>query len=81
MSVRSAIISQFERVSKENKIKLPPLTDNLVLLESGLDSLSLAIIVARLEDVLGIDPFTAEEDPEIPVTLSDFIRIYEDYAT
>jgi len=43
--------------------------------------LSLAIIVARLEDELGIDPFSAEEDPEIPVTLSDFIRIYEDHAT
>ena len=80
MVVRSAIISQFEVVAKERELKLPPLTDDLVLLESGLDSLSFAIIVARLEDQLGFDPFSADEDLEIPVTLVDFIRIYENGA-
>jgi acyl carrier protein len=81
MSVRSAIISQFELVAKEKKVNLPPLSDDLVLLNSGLDSLSFAIVVARLEDELGIDPFSADEDLEIPITFSDFIRIYEDHAT
>lgn len=80
MSVRSQIISQFESVAKEQNQKLPPLSDDLVLLESGLDSLCFAVIVARLEDDLGFDPFTASEDLEFPVTLSDFIRIYEDGA-
>ncbi len=49
MSVRSQIISQFESVAKEQKQHLPPLSDNLVLLDSGLDSLCFAVIVARLE--------------------------------
>jgi acyl carrier protein len=80
MSVRSTIITQFELVAKEKKINLPPLDDNLVLLDSGLDSLSFAIVVARLEDELGLDPFSADEDIEIPTTLVDFIRIYEDAA-
>ncbi len=80
MSVRSAIISQFELVAKEKKINLPPLNDDLVLLDSGLDSLSFAIVVARLEDDLGLDPFGADEDIQIPVNLGDFIRIYEDVA-
>jgi len=80
MQVRSTIISQFEVVAKERELKLPPLNDNLVLLESGLDSLSFAIIVARLEDQLGFDPFSADEDLEIPVTLIDFIKIYENAA-
>jgi hypothetical protein len=80
MSVRSTIISQFELIAKEKKIPLPPLNDDLVLLESGLDSLSFAIIVARLEDQLGLDPFGADEDIQIPITLVDFIRIYEDAA-
>jgi len=53
MSVRSQIISQFESVAKEQNQHLPPLSDNLVLLESGLDSLCFAVIVARLEDELG----------------------------
>jgi acyl carrier protein len=65
----------------ENDIKLPPLTDDLILLESGLDSLSLAIIVARLEDELGYDPFSLAEESEVPITLSDFIRVYEEYST
>ena len=59
MSLRSQIISQFESVAKEQNQNLPQLSDNLVLLESGLDSLCFAVIVARLEDELGFDPFTA----------------------
>lgn len=78
MSVRSTIISQFELIAKERNYKLPPLSDDLVLLESGLDSLSFAVVVARLEDELGLDPFTEGGDVEFPVTLRDFIRMYED---
>ena len=80
MSIRSTIISQFEQVVKEQNKQLAPLTDDLVLLESGLDSLCFAIIVARLEDALGFDPFGAAEDVYFPVTLSDFIKFYEDAA-
>jgi acyl carrier protein len=80
MSVRSAVIAQFEQVAKEKKVRLQPLTDDLILVESGLDSLSFAIIVARLEDELGVDPFSADEDLEIPIRFADFVRIYEDAA-
>jgi hypothetical protein len=61
-------------------VKLPPLSDTLVLLDSGLDSLGFAILVARLEDTLGFDPFTASDDVYFPVTLGDFIRVYENAA-
>jgi acyl carrier protein len=47
---------------------LLPLSDDWVLLESDLDSLCFAIIVARLEDELGFDPFSADEEVEFPVT-------------
>ena len=79
-SVRSTIAAQFEQVAKEQKKNLAPLSDDLVLLESGLDSLCFAIIVARLEDALGVDPFSAAEDAEFPVTGGDFVRFYEDAA-
>jgi acyl carrier protein len=49
-------------------------------LESGLDSLAIAILVARLEEALGFDPFTLSDDIYYPVTLGDFIRFYEDVA-
>ena len=79
-SVRSKIAAQFEQVAKEQKKTLAPLSDDLVLLESGLDSLCFAIIVARLEDALDVDPFSAAEDGEFPVTLGDFVRFYENAA-
>jgi hypothetical protein len=55
-----------------------PLSSETVLVNSGLDSLCLAILVARLEDKLGVDPFSTAEDSSFPVTLGDFVRIYED---
>ncbi|HXW70568.1 MAG TPA: acyl carrier protein [Methylocella sp.] len=75
--IRTTVISQFKRVAEEQNKKLTRLDDDLVLFESGLDSLCFAIIVARLEDELGKDPFTASEDVQFPVTLGDFIRQYE----
>ena len=57
MSVRSSIASLFEEVAREQQRRLPPLTNELKLLQSGLDSLSFALIVARLEETLGVDPF------------------------
>ena len=75
MSVRSTISSLFEQVALEQKRKLSPLSDDLKLLQSGLDSLSFALIVARLEDTLGYDPF--EKVESFPVTFGDFVRLYE----
>jgi len=66
-----------QKIADEQSKKLAPLTDDLNLLESGLDSLCFAILVARLEDELGCDPFTASDDIYYPVTLGDFIRLYE----
>jgi acyl carrier protein len=79
MSVKTAVIAQIRQVAEDNGQRLPPLTDDLVLLDSGLDSLSIAIIVARLEETLGVDPFSdsGADEAEYPVTLGDFIRFYE----
>jgi acyl carrier protein len=70
-----------QKIADEQSKKLAPLTDDLNLLESGLDSLCFAILVARLEDELGFDPFTASDDINYPVTLGDFIRFYENAPT
>ena len=77
MSVRSTVLSNLEQVAKEQGKRLAPLSDNLVLLESGLDSLCLAIIVARLEDALGVDPFSTAEDSRLPITVGDLVQFYE----
>jgi acyl carrier protein len=80
MSLRSTIATQFEQVAQEQKRKLARLTDDLKLLDSGLDSLSFALIVARLEDAVGFDPFDSDSEAKFPVTFGDFIRLYENHS-
>jgi hypothetical protein len=77
MSIRSTVISHFEQVAAEQHRALSRLSDGLRLLDCGLDSLSFALVVARLEDALGFDPFEAAEDLTFPVTFGDFVRLYE----
>ena len=77
MQLRATIDEEFKTVAKEQKRDMAPLLDGLVLLDSGLDSLCFAIVVARLEDRLGVDPFAAENDAPFPVTFGDFVRFYE----
>jgi acyl carrier protein len=80
MSVASEITALFTEVAQEQQKTLAPLSNELGLLETGLDSLCFAIIVARLEDRFGLDPFSAEDEIEFPVTIGDFIRLYENAA-
>jgi len=80
MSVGTEIRTLFGEVAKEQNKTLAPLTDELGLLETGLDSLCFAIIVARLEDRFGLDPFSADDEIDFPVTVGDFIRLYENAA-
>lgn len=77
MSIRSTVLATMAEVAAEQNKPLGPLRDELVLLESGLDSLGFAILVTRLEDRLGFDPFTTADDVAFPVTLGDFIGFYE----
>jgi hypothetical protein len=61
----------------EQQLRLSPLTDDVVLLDCGLDSLGFAILAARLEDELGVDPFAAGDSSGLPVTLGQFVQSYE----
>jgi len=80
MSIKETVVAQFEEVRRNAGKPLPPLRDDLVLLESGIDSLGLAILVTRLEDILGYDPFTESNISVPPVTLREFIGLYENAA-
>ena len=77
MSTRLTIYSQVKNVAAEQSVEIAPLHDGLILAELGLDSLCLAILVARLEDELGVDPFTGSEQVNFPSTLGQFIELYE----
>ena len=80
MTVKLTIMSEMQQIAQEQDKELAPLSDDLVLLDSGFDSLCFAVLVARLEDKLGVDPFTQGDETTFPVTLGDLVRTYEDAA-
>jgi acyl carrier protein len=77
MSTRLTILAAIREVAAEQGKTLAPLADDLPLMESGLDSLCFAILVARLEDTLGIDPFTTAGDGRLPSTVGQLIAFYD----
>jgi acyl carrier protein len=80
MSIKSTVISEIEQIAEQHQKTLTPLTDDAILVNTGLDSLCFAVLVARLEDRLGVDPFSESDDISFPVTLGDFVRVYENAA-
>ncbi len=80
MLIRTVIIAQIEEIAAQQKKRLLPLTDNLPLLDSGLDSLCIAILVAALDDRLSLDPFGMDGLNSFPKTLGEFIKLYENTA-
>ena len=66
-------------MAQEQGVKLPSaLPDDLVLLESGLDSIAYAILVVELERRFGFDPLLESKVPVYPATLGQFINFYEE---
>ena len=80
MSLKATIVEQMAQVAREHGKALAPLRDDLLLVECGLNSLGFAVLVARLEDKLGVDPFTTTENVEFPITFGDFVKVYENGA-
>lgn len=70
----------FETLEAQEGEQALELTKDTVLLESGLDSLGFAILVARLEEVLDFDPFSAMTDVVYPRTYGEFVEIYEKHC-
>ena len=79
--IRPAITSLLDELRSQTSQEPPvPLDDESVLLETGLNSLGFAILVARLEQQLGFDPFASSEHAYYPRTLGEFIGFYEKNA-
>ena len=80
-TLREKIIAALqETADMRDAVVSKTLADDTVLLDSGLDSLGFAILVARLEEELGYDPFVLMDEPVYPQTLGEFIAIYQRFA-
>jgi len=78
-NIRETISATLSRVFIEQAegASLPLLSDDLVLLESGLDSMGFAVLVVELEEILGFDPFSISEEAFYPSTFGEFVSFYE----
>jgi hypothetical protein len=77
MDRKEAILQAIRDVAAENGEPVKgELHDDLPVFDTGLDSLGFAILVARLEDTLGFDPFVAMAEPVYPATVGEFLAIY-----
>jgi acyl carrier protein len=82
MKLQNIIETKFRTALESSDCKAPEfLNDDLVLLESGLDSLGFAILITTLEDELGYDPFTLMKDAFYPRTYGEFVAIYLSYVS
>lgn len=80
-TLRETIIAAIQETAEmRDAVVNNPLLDFTVLLDSGLDSLGFAILVARLEEDLGYDPFVMMDEPVYPQTLGEFVAIYQRFA-
>lgn len=83
MKTRDTIVRLFNEAldTTDAALECDELRDDTVLLNSGLDSLGFAILVARLEEELGFDPFVEMDEPVYPTTFGEFVAIYEKRAS
>jgi len=78
MTIRSTILVNIQKIAAAYERDIASLNDDVALFDSGLDSLCFAIVVAHLEDELGLDPLSSVA--RFPVTIGDFIKLYENSA-
>jgi len=81
-SIREVVVGRFEELlAQSDGVPAAQVSDDLVLLRSGVDSLGFATLVVQLEDELGYDPFLLMEEAVYPTTLGQFVEMYERFAS
>ncbi|GAC24900.1 hypothetical protein GMES_2605 [Paraglaciecola mesophila KMM 241] len=77
MNIEQTVIRAMRGVAELSDCQLiEPIVPDTLLLQSGLDSLGYAMLVAQLEEELGIDPFTELAIKIYPATFAEFVAIY-----
>jgi acyl carrier protein len=80
VNIRETILKALlETIEFRGSDLLDEITDESVLLATGLDSLGFAILVSRLEEDLSYDPFVLMDEPFYPKTFGEFVKVYEQF--
>jgi hypothetical protein len=80
MNIRSTVLEELVSLFEEDELDVPEFNDDTLLLETDLDSLGFAVLVTRLEERLGYDPFSLMEEAVYPATFKEFVEVYERFA-
>lgn len=78
--MRKIILEELTDLFDEDDLEMPEFSDDTLLLETELDSLGFAVLVTRLEERLGYDPFSLMDEPVYPATFGEFVAVYERFA-
>lgn len=81
--MKNIILEKFNEALEQTDVDqhFEDISDDQVLLQSGLNSLGFAILVALLDEELDLDPFQQMEDAVYPITFGEFVAIYEKYSS
>lgn len=80
MNIRGIVQEAFKEALIEKGSDPPSeMSDEMVLLDSSLDSMGFAVLVIRLENELGYDPFILMSDPFYPRTFGELVHVYEQF--
>lgn len=80
MDLEIALIEVINTVLVEDGLRKVDITSETQLGDIGLDSLGFAIVIARLEKVVGYDPFTEGKVSQYPSTFGQFLKIYQEFS-
>jgi acyl carrier protein len=76
MDIETSVILEIISVFKEEGIEFDREMLEKPVLELGVDSLTYAILVTRLQNVTGRDPYTENPHLPYPRLLADFVQAY-----
>ena len=78
--LRNLILETFQEVAEQSQMTLvETITDDSMLLQTGLDSIGFATVITMLEMKLGYDPFLLMEEPLYPNTFAEFLNVYDHF--
>ena len=80
MNLQITLSDVINSVLVEDGLRKVELASETRLGDIGLDSLGFAIVIARLEKLVGYDPFTEGKVNKYPSTFSEFLKIYQDFS-
>lgn len=74
--IHTAVVGEIARLLTEDDKPVPAIGPDDGLIDLGLDSLSFAVVITRLEEILGHEPLDLIESGEYPRTVRELVAVY-----